>query len=58
MKFEEDLKVIQFNIKSIEKFGKKVFGQMTKLSKGQDIITYETDRVDSRVLPEWSELKH
>ena len=30
---------------------------MTKLSKGYDIITYETDRVDSRVLPEWSELK-
>ena len=34
----------------------KIFGQITQLSKGP-IIPSLTDRVDSRVLPKWAELK-
>ena len=34
----------------------KIFRQITQLSRGA-IITSLTDRVDSRVLPKWAELK-
>ena len=46
----------QFLTKIFRQIRTKIFRQITQLSRGA-IITSLTDRVDSRVLPKWAELK-
>ena len=43
--------------KIFAQFLTKIFRQITQMSKGAIIITTVSDRVDSRVLPKWAELK-
>jgi len=45
----------QIRTKIIRPIRTKIFRQITQLSKG--LITSLTDRMDSRVLPKWAELK-
>ena len=47
----------QIRTKIFRQIRTKIFRQITQLSKGAIIITTLTDRVDSRVLPKWAELK-
>ena len=46
----------QIRTKIFRQVRTKIFRQITQLSKGL-IIPSLTDRVDSRVLPKWAELK-